>query len=66
MNEFLGGMIIGIIATVITTIILFTAIGFNLKTDSKVIVNDGQYRVVKYSLEGNKITLDVYKLKDYK
>lgn len=66
MNDFLGGMIIGIIATVITAIIIFTAIGFNLKTDSKVIVNDSQYRVVKYSLEGNKITLDVYKLKDYK
>lgn len=66
MFDFTAGIVTGIIVTVITAIILFTAIGFNLKTDSKVIVNDGQYRVVKYSLEGNKITLDVYKLKDYK
>lgn len=66
MYDFTAGIVVGIIATVITATILFTATGFNLKTDSKVIVNDGQYRVVKYSLEGNKITLDVYKLKDYK
>lgn len=40
MDDFLGGMIIGIIAALIIAIILFTAIGFNLKTDSKVIVDD--------------------------
>lgn len=64
MEDFWGGFVVGVILTVVTTIVLFTIIGVNIKMDTKINTTDGTFRVINYtySSDSNQIVLDVYKL----
>ena len=66
MEDFWCGLVVGIMLTVVTTIVLFTIIGVNIKMDTKINTNGGTFRVINYtySSDSNKIVLDVFKLKD--
>lgn len=66
MEDFWGGFVVGVILTVVTTIVLFTIIGVNIKMDTKINIDGGTFRVINYtySSDSNQIVLDVFKLKD--
>lgn len=64
MEDFGCGCVVGVILTVVTTIVLFTIIGVNIKMDTKINTDNGTFRVINYtySADSNQIVLDVYKL----